>query len=95
MHLFHHFLMVEIMFSEAYFGAESGISQHNGPIISGLNTSLGRNGLYHQATSPTLQIGKSAFFLRNEKKWLLTDGTCRRVIDTASLLLDAAFSYKK
>ena len=34
MHLFHHFLMVEIMFSEADFGAESGISQHNGPIIS-------------------------------------------------------------
>ena len=62
MHLFHHFLMVEIILSEADFEAESGISQHNGPIISGWNTSLGRNMCTTMATSPTLQVGKTTSF---------------------------------
>ena len=43
MHLFQHFLMVEIILSKADFEAESGISQDNGSIISRWNTSLGRN----------------------------------------------------
>ena len=71
MHLFHHFLMVEIILSEADFEAESGISQDNGPIISRWNTSFGRNMLYHHGHLTNSPGGKKDLFFEERKKMAL------------------------